>query len=100
MTPEEVAERLALFTPKRWLAGKYYNYSVARDDPKNLYFDTRCYADKDIKEFFEDLRWADPDVYERVVRKLPKSLQNTAKPVKRYMEARKEQEEFLKNYEG
>jgi hypothetical protein len=34
------------------------------------------------------------------VRKLPKSLQNTAKPVKRYMEARKEQEEFLKNYEG
>lgn len=65
---------------KIWLTDEYgIFYSIAQDDNRrcNMYFDTRAWSSKEIKEFFEDLRYGDNDVYEKCLEKFPNRRQTS-----------------------
>jgi hypothetical protein len=60
--------------------GYMYSSAVRKSTEENriLHFDTRYWTTKDIKEFFEDLQFVNPHVYECVKIKLSKTCHNMA----------------------
>ena len=72
-----------------WLNEMYpMSYNQARSKPtkltnRQLFFDERCWTDKDIRVFFEDLAYGDIQTYELNRNKLTRVNLNSAE--KRFM---------------
>jgi hypothetical protein len=55
-----------------WFKSEYWRFAdIAKDQSEILYFDSRHWTMKDITRFFADLKYADYETYECVIRRFP-----------------------------
>jgi len=65
----------------RWIRENYpisYDEAVrkSKEENRNIWFDTRFWTNADIKEFFEDLHFVNPDAWELTHIKFSKMINN------------------------
>jgi hypothetical protein len=73
-------------TPDVWLSVNYgIWYDNAKHDERrsNLYFDPRAWTSKEVKVFFEDLRFGNHDVYLQCLERFPERRQHSIEGLRR-----------------
>ena len=69
-------------TPDKWLGsihGVWYENAEHDHKRDNLYFDPRAWTSKEIKHFFQDLKFGNVEVYEKCIEMYPRRRQFSAK---------------------